>query len=329
MIWNGITAELDVSASIIQAGMGGVAGIELARAVAAWGACGSIGLFRSTPERCEEIAHLVRATGKLPGAIGVSVIPEVQSGQSLLDQLHRLCANRWPKMYVMSYGPMPRCAADLLADAEVPLLSQVATTEDARSAMEGAPVGLIVQGIEAGGHHLGCLPVVDALGTISKLTDLPLIAAGGITEFTDFGQLYRSGATGILLGTRFVATRESRAHAVYKQRLVEATADDTVVGRFFDVGWPNRVHRVLRSKMTGALEKEKPHFVARTGGDEAALVAWRSVSVPTIDTVGEVDAMAMYAGTSVVAVQTATESAEDVLNALISAMGSQREDAVT
>ena len=50
------------------------------------------------------------------------------------------------------------------------------------------------------------------------------------------------------MGTRFVASEESRAAREYKQRIVRARAEDTVHTMLFDIGWPDAAHRVIRNK---------------------------------------------------------------------------------
>ena len=54
---------------------------------------------------------------------------------------------------------------------------------------------------------------------------------------------------GVYQGTRFVATDEARAHPTYKQRVVDATAADTVYCTLFDIGWPDAPHRVIRNRV--------------------------------------------------------------------------------
>jgi nitronate monooxygenase len=50
-----------------------------------------------------------------------------------------------------------------------------------------------------------------------------------------------------MLGTRFLATQESRAHPEYKQALVAAGESETALTVCFDSGWPYSAHRVLRN----------------------------------------------------------------------------------
>jgi nitronate monooxygenase len=53
------------------------------------------------------------------------------------------------------------------------------------------------------------------------------------------------GASGVWVGTRFVASEESLAHPIYKQKLLDATENETMYSTLFDIGWQNAPHRTL------------------------------------------------------------------------------------
>ena len=133
-----------------------------------------------------------------------------------------------------------------------------------------------------------------------------MVAAGGIGDGAGIARALALGAAGAMLGTRFVATQESRAHPAYKKRLTEATAADTALTVCFDGGWPYAVHRVLRNATLEALEADgcppsgrrpgEGEVVARRGSEEV-FVRYASTS-PRGDMSGAVLDMALYAGTS-------------------------------
>jgi NAD(P)H-dependent flavin oxidoreductase YrpB (nitropropane dioxygenase family) len=95
-------------------------------------------------------------------------------------------------------------------------------------------------------------------------------------------------------------------HPIYLDRLLHAAATDTVLTTVFDVGWPDAPHRVLRNDTYATWESTgRPTPGARHG--EGEVVATRTGSPivrysdaqPTSGTAGDIDAMALYAGTSV------------------------------
>ena len=119
------------------------------------------------------------------------------------------------------------------------IMAMVATVDDAR-AVAGAGVDLIVaQGAEAGGHRSTWRkrpsPGDAAIGTIALVPQIvdavrqPVIAAGGIADGRGVVASLALGASGVLLGTRFVACRESIAPAMYKEALLKSGGDDTAI----------------------------------------------------------------------------------------------------
>jgi nitronate monooxygenase len=87
--------------------------------------------------------------------------------------------------------------------------------------------GLIAVNRRAGGHA-GPKSAEELLEELGPL-GLPLVCAGGIGDAPDFVAALRMGYAGVQMGTRFIATPECRASAVYKQAIVEADEDDIVL----------------------------------------------------------------------------------------------------
>ena len=81
----------------------------------------------------------------------------------------------------------------------------------------------------------------------------PVVASGGIGNGAGIFKALLAGASAAALGTRFVATRECPAHPDYKQAIVAAFAQDTVLTNCFQDGWP-AVHRVIRNRTVAMWE---------------------------------------------------------------------------
>lgn len=114
------------------------------------------------------------------------------------------------------------------------------TTPDAARAVATNGVDVVVaQGSEAGGHRSDWRKPQtvqhNAIGTMSLVPDVvravnvPVLAAGGITNGGGVIAALALGAQGVLVGTRFIATQESLARAFYKDALLSAGSNDTVV----------------------------------------------------------------------------------------------------
>jgi len=129
-------------------------------------------------------------------------------------------------------------------------------------------------------------------------------------------------AAGAALGTRFVATRESRAHPEYKAALVAAAgAGDTVLTLCFDGGWSQAAHRVLRNATLEAWEAygcpapgpQRPgegEVLARAASSEPILRY--ADTAPRAGMTGRIAEMCLYAGTGVGAVTGIPPAAEVV-----------------
>jgi len=183
--------------------------------------------------------------------------------------------------------------------AGVRVMAMIANVDDARSS-EAAGIDVIVaQGAEAGGHRSTWRPDARAdVGTFALVPEVvdavrvPVVAAGGIADGRGLVAARALGAAGVLLGTRFVATRESMAPEFWKQAILQSAADRTVVTRAF-TGLPARVLRnrfqrdydastapVLPGLLQAALEQDMWLAAARENqADYFPLYAGQSVGI--------------------------------------------------
>lgn len=126
---------------------------------------------------------------------------------------------------------------------------QCGSVGEAVAAQRAGADGVIVQGVEAGGHVRGREPATalleKALAALPK--GYPVLSAGGIATRDDVRERLEAGATAAVLGTRFLMTQESRAHPAYKQRLLESR--ETVLTELFGLGWAGQ-HRVIWNEAT-------------------------------------------------------------------------------
>ncbi len=135
----------------------------------------------------------------------------------------------------------------LAADGAL-VLQTVGTAEEARRALCEGASGVIVQGIEAGGHLVGVQPALDALPRVLDVAGgAPVLLAGGIADREDVRIALNAGASAVVAGTRFLLTDECSAHPAYKQRVL--AANRTLETQLFGLGWPMR-HRVVPNAAT-------------------------------------------------------------------------------
>ena len=126
---------------------------------------------------------------------------------------------------------------------------------------------IIAQGVESGGHVRGLISTMVLVPQVrDAIGDLPMLAAGGIADGRGLAAALALGADGAVFGTRFLASRESAAHPSYKDRIVNARAEDTVHTKLYDMGWPDAAHRVLRTAVYEEWERAgRPESGKRPG----------------------------------------------------------------
>lgn len=133
-----------------------------------------------------------------------------------------------------------------------------------------------------------------------------MVASGGLGDGAGIARALQADAAGAMLGTRFVATQESRAHADYKRGLTEAASEDASLTVCFAGDWPYAAHRVLRNPTLEQWEAAGcPPIGGRPGeGDTMGHtqtgdpIRRYDETAPRRGMTGDTLAMCLYAGTS-------------------------------
>ena len=291
---------LGVELPLIQAPVGSATSVELTAAVSEAGALGTLAVSWRSERQMRQVLGRLRASTDRPWA--VNLVLE-------WDQHARLeaCLEEGARIISFFWGDPQPYIADVHAAGGI-VLHTVGDVEEARRAVDAGVDAIIAQGWEAGGHVRGKVAtmalvpaVVDAVGG-----DVPVVAAGGIADGRGLAAALALGAGGAMLGTRFLLTHESDTHSAYRAALSQATVTDTAYSTLFDGGWPDAPHRTLRNGTLSAWEQAGcPPTGDRPG--EGEVIARRrnreitrySDDMPTADTEGEIEQLAMYAGQSV------------------------------
>lgn len=233
-----------IDVPILQAGMGGgIAGPQLAGAVARAGALGTLGIAPPAALRAAIGAVREIAPGR---AVAVNLL------MPFVRRAHvRACIRAGADVVVLAFGAPTANLTDLVAQlraAGIVVLRMVGTAAEARTAVGWGVDGLIAQGREAGGHLVGTRTALDFLPTALAAADgRPVFLAGGIATAADTRAALAAGAAGVVAGTRFLLTAESGAHPGYRSRVLDA--ERTVETTLFGLTWPVR-HRVVPNAVT-------------------------------------------------------------------------------
>lgn len=193
---------------------------------------------------------------------------------------------------------------------------QVGSLAEAKRAVEVGCDLIALQGVEAGGHVRGTRGLFSLLAEVREAVDLPIIAAGGIATARTAAMALACGAQAVRVGTRFVATHESGYHPEYIQAILDADGDATEYTEKFSVMWEDAPQRVLKASIAAA-EKSREEIVATIKfGDATVDVPKFSFFAPTVDTQGDISAMAQYCGQGVGMINEIRHAA-DVVNDLM------------
>jgi NAD(P)H-dependent flavin oxidoreductase YrpB (nitropropane dioxygenase family) len=262
---------------VVQAGMGGgVSGGLLAGAVSAAGALGTVGIM--APRAFARALHEARR--RAPGKPVAANLLVPFTRRAHVDA----CIGAGAALVVF-HGGSPGRWLPLLRTAGIPAFATVGTADQARAALSAGADGLVVQGLEAGGHLVGVQPLTAALPSVLEVAyDAPVLAAGGVAQSADVQRLLDGGAAAAVAGTRFLLTEESLAHPAYKERVL--AAERTLVTLLFGFGWPLR-HRVVPNAATRRWCSRSdlgPGWVRGLG--RLSAVAGRTLPLSALDSVG-------------------------------------------
>jgi nitronate monooxygenase len=216
-----------------------------------------------------------------------------------------LCLAEGVKVVSFFWGD-PKPYVEQIHRAGALVMQTVGSAEDARQAVAAGVDVVVAQGWEAGGHVWGqvgsmvLIPaVVDVVGAV------PVVAAGGIGDGRGIAAALTLGASGVWLGTRFLASEEATVHPIHKEMVVEHAETETIYGEIFNIGWDNAPHRALRNSTIERWEAAGSPSANRPGAGEpiaayangTPVVRYSNI-MPGPTMTGDLEALACYAGQS-------------------------------
>ncbi|WP_445612460.1 NAD(P)H-dependent flavin oxidoreductase [Geobacillus sp. YF-1] len=247
---NDVCRLLGLRYPIIQGGMGNISNAELASAVSEAGGLGTIGAGTMPPAEVEALIIETKRRTSQPFAVNIPL--QVTPHAAEIAEL--VIKHQVPVVSLSAGNPAPWIPR--FAEDGIKVIVVVASVQQAKKA-EAAGADLIVaEGYEAAGINSPLeLTTMTLIPQVASAVRVPVIAAGGIGDGRGLLAALALGAQGVQLGTRLVATKEAPFHEAYKQRLVEAKENETViVGR--SVGRIRRVMRTPYAKKLLAYEQQ-------------------------------------------------------------------------
>ncbi|MCU5413484.1 nitronate monooxygenase [Bacillus wiedmannii] len=210
---------------IMQGGMG--VGISLSKLASAVANAGGIGIISGTGISIDEMRmHIRKAKEKIrnTGYIGVNVL------FAMNDFAEKMKAAIEEKVdFIISGAGISRDMYTWGKNAEIPVISIVSSAKLARLSERLGAAAVVVEGHEAGGHLGTDRPLFDILPEVVAAVEIPVIAAGGIMTGKDIAHALKMGASGVQMGTRFVASNECDAPLSFKEKYINARLEDTIL----------------------------------------------------------------------------------------------------
>lgn len=231
------TEYFSIKHPVMLAPMGAVAGGDLAATVSNAGGLGMIGVGYGDLDWLQTQLELVIQKTKQPWGVGFIT-------WTLNQQLFDLAMRFAPDVVMLSFGDI-RPWVNQIKQQSKTLICQVQNLTDAVDASQLGADFIVAQGSEAGGHGSSQRTTLSLVRAIKqRLPEQKLIAAGGIADGKTLAAALDLGADAVLMGTRFYASHQSLAHPKMKQRIIEASGDETIRTRVFDIvrdiPWPHR-----------------------------------------------------------------------------------------
>ena len=241
-----VSELLGVEYPIIQAPMGWIARAQLASAVSN---AGGLGIIETSSGELDNVrAEIAKMRDLTDKPFGVNIAQLFVSDPSIVD----FVIDQGVRFVTTSAGNPQRYTGQL-KEAGLTVFHVVPTAAAALKAIEAGVDGLVVEGGEGGGFkNPRDVASMVLLPLVRSVTDVPIVAAGGICDGPTMAAAFALGAEGVQMGTRMVSAAESPIHQNWKDAIVEAAETDTVfLNRF---GRPGL--RALRTERTTRLEHE-------------------------------------------------------------------------
>jgi nitronate monooxygenase len=293
-------ALFDLKYPIVQAPTAGPAGEALAIAVANAGAMGCLPLSWDSAE--DVLQHVSKVKAATKGSIFVNYV--LSFPPDTLDK----ALEAGTSIVQFSWGMPGKELVSKVHTAGAKMGIQVTGKGSAEAAIALSADYLVCQGTEAGGHVQATKNLESALKEVLKVAGkIPVLVSGGISNGHQIRHWLSKGAAGVVMGTRFVATKESLAHADYKAAIVEAGDDATVLSAcFYKSGFKNRsaLHRVIRNDTFNMWEAAGCPPEGQRPGEKDIVAKFisgndieRYSDYPPVQSMeGKVKDLAMYAG---------------------------------
>ncbi|MGA2517873.1 MAG: nitronate monooxygenase [Thermodesulfobacteriota bacterium] len=235
MFKTAITEMFGINYPIICGGMMWLCKPPLCAAISNAGGMGN--LTAGNYETEGEFRQAIRETRKLtdkPFMVNITMLPSIRITAEHHQMYLRVCGEERIAGIEVSGAPLDKAAGkgavEMLKKAGVKLFHKVGSVRHAVHAEKSGYDGIYAAGIEEGGH-----PLSDDVTTmvltprIVESVKIPVVAVGGIADGRTMAAAFMLGAQGVMMASRFIATRECAVHENIKQELIRRQEFETTI----------------------------------------------------------------------------------------------------
>ncbi len=216
-----ITKLLGIKYPVFQGAMAQIARHQLASAVSNAGGLGIIASGGMSPEQLrEEIVNCKKYTDK-PFAVNLMLM------MHNINEVIDVIIDEGVGIVTTGAGT-PRKYMPKLKEAGIKVIPVIPSVKAAKKMEELGCDAVVVEGMEAGGH-VGESTTMALLPQVTSAVNIPVIAAGGIADGRGVAAAYCLGASGVQMGTVFLATEECPVSENYKNAIIEAVDTSTTL----------------------------------------------------------------------------------------------------
>lgn len=256
-----ITNLFSIRYPIIQAGMIWASGWKLASAVSNAGGLGLLGAGSMYPDVLREHIQKCKAATDKPFGVNLPLLyPDIDKHVQIIIE------EKVPIVFTSAGNP--KTWTGLLKQHGIKVVHVVSSSKFALKSQEAGCDAVVAEGFEAGGHNgREETTTMVLIPAVVKAVTIPVIAAGGIATGAQVAAAFCLGASGVQVGSRFVATPEASSHLAFKEAVVNAGEGDThlslkqltpvrlLKNKFF--------HEVYEAESRGAKKEELMQLLGR------------------------------------------------------------------
>lgn len=258
---NRITSLFNIEIPLIQAGMIWASGWRLASAVSNAGGLGLLGSGSMYPHILKEHIQKCKAATNKPFGVNVPLLyPDIDKHiQTIIDE-------KIPVVFTSAGNP--KTWTPVLKQHGITVVHVVSSSKFAIKAQEAGCDAVVAEGFEAGGHNGREETTTFVLiPAVCNAVNIPVIAAGGIATGRQMLAAMILGASGVQVGSRFIASEEASSHINFKHAVINTKEGDTVLS--LKQLTPVRLlknefyRKVLEAETKGASVAELEHLLGR------------------------------------------------------------------